>query len=216
MLLLSEIDPICIGTSVRPSFVLTFSAFSFISLFLFFSSRFSPISFYFTSFLIFLYICHDIFRFYFFKSFNSFILFFSKTYSRNEEFEKKREARTKERRERGPRTDGHLYKYSDKEVEGSVRQIIRVLSDQEELVMIEQERSQKEKDEQRSARIQQQQQQQQLLASTQLLSSPISTSSATSSAALIHGTKPFQSQQKNQNQIQNPNLSSSRDASPGE
>ena len=61
MLLLSEIDPICIGTSVRPSFVLTFSAFSFISLFLFFSSRFSPISFYFTSFFIFFYISAMIF-----------------------------------------------------------------------------------------------------------------------------------------------------------
>ena len=64
--------------------------------------------------------------------------------------EKRKEARAKEKNERGPRTNGHLYRYADKE---GVKVIERVLNDTERAEIAERERVYKEKEEERLSRL---------------------------------------------------------------
>jgi hypothetical protein len=71
-----------------------------------------------------------------------------------EDLERRKEARTKERSERGPRTSGHLYRYYEKEnADGSkTKAIERVFNAQEKADFQERERVFKVREEERQAR----------------------------------------------------------------
>jgi hypothetical protein len=74
--------------------------------------------------------------------------------STKNEIEKRKEARNREKSERGPRTAGHLYRYVEKEKDGVVGKVIeRVFNEQERAEQQERERVHKEKEEERQARI---------------------------------------------------------------
>jgi hypothetical protein len=74
--------------------------------------------------------------------------------STKNEIEKRKEARNREKSERGPRTAGHLYRYVEKEKDGVVVKVIeRVFNEQERAEQQERERVHKEKEEERQARI---------------------------------------------------------------
>ena len=74
--------------------------------------------------------------------------------SKLEDMERRKEARTKERSERGPRTAGHLYRYIEKEgADGSkTKAIERVFNAQEKADFQERERVFKVREEERQAR----------------------------------------------------------------
>ena len=77
------------------------------------------------------------------------------SHSKLEDMERRKEARTKERSERGPRTSGHLYRYYEKEnADGSkAKAIERVFNAQERADFQERERVYKVREEERQARI---------------------------------------------------------------
>ena len=64
----------------------------------------------------------------------------------------KKEARTKEKNARGPRTAGFLYQYEESDDGSNVRTIVRVLNEQEEIEFKEEERIRKVKEDERIAR----------------------------------------------------------------
>lgn len=74
--------------------------------------------------------------------------------SKQEDMERRKEARTKERSERGPRTTGHLYRYIEKEgADGSKSKVIeRVFNAQEKADLQERERVYKVREEEKQAR----------------------------------------------------------------
>lgn len=76
------------------------------------------------------------------------------SHSKVEDLERRKEARTKERSERGPRTSGHLYRYYEKEnADGSkTKAIERVFNAQEKADFQERERVFKVREEERQAR----------------------------------------------------------------
>ena len=81
------------------------------------------------------------------------------------EMKEKKEARTKEKNARGPRTAGFLYQYEESDDGSNVRTIVRVLNEQEEIEFKEEERIRKVKEDERIAR-------QQFYASSNLILPP--------------------------------------------